>query len=46
MVADEGRLVHLHDVVTVTTDATGRAIMSQGATIDVTERRRVEERVH
>ena len=42
MFAADGRLVHLHDIVSVEMDSTGRPRSTRGVLIDITERRSVE----
>jgi diguanylate cyclase (GGDEF)-like protein/PAS domain S-box-containing protein len=44
-IAADGRVVHLHDRVSVTTDAQGQPLRMQGVMVDITERRRAEVRV-
>ena len=45
MISASGKVVHLHDVVAVSADASGRALTVHGVMLDVTERKRIEQRV-
>ncbi len=45
MVAADGRVVHVHDIVAVTSDQSGRPVTSHGMILDVTDRKRAERRV-
>ena len=45
MVSATGKVVHLHDVVAVSSDAGGRSYSVHGVMLDVTERKRIEQRV-
>ncbi len=45
MIAADGRIVHVHDIVAITADQSGRPVTSQGMILDVTERKRAERRV-
>ncbi len=45
MVAADGSIVHLHDVATVEADGAGRPLSLRGVMVDVTARKRAEERV-
>jgi diguanylate cyclase (GGDEF)-like protein/PAS domain S-box-containing protein len=44
MIAEDGRVVHLRDLVTIVFDATGQALGLRGVMIDITAQRRAEER--
>jgi diguanylate cyclase (GGDEF)-like protein/PAS domain S-box-containing protein len=44
MISADGRVVYLHDVVAVTSDPTSRSYTTHGVMLDVTERKRIEER--
>ena len=44
MISATGKVVHLHDVVAVSPDAAGRSYSIHGVMLDVTERKRIEQR--
>jgi diguanylate cyclase (GGDEF)-like protein/PAS domain S-box-containing protein len=44
MISASGKVVHLHDVVAVTTDPNSRSYTVHGVMLDVTERKRIEQR--
>jgi diguanylate cyclase (GGDEF)-like protein/PAS domain S-box-containing protein len=45
MIASDGRVVHLRDLVTVVTDNNGKPVSLRGVMVDITAQRRAEERV-
>jgi diguanylate cyclase (GGDEF)-like protein/PAS domain S-box-containing protein len=44
MISASGKVVHLHDVVAVTADPGSRTFTAHGVMLDVTERKRIEQR--